>query len=117
MPQRPSVRRGLDGYTDRAGRSQCRHRRDGHDLGPGDFATMATWIKQLNPSDMKWATLVAGRNWRAKPDLTLAAWIDQLPLSAADKADAVKGPYPDSSRISRITCRRRRPSYKTAPTR
>ena len=67
----------------------------------GDFAAMATWIKQLNPSDMKWAVLVAARNWRAKPDLTLAAWIDQLPLSAVDKADTLKGPCPDSYHISK----------------
>ena len=67
----------------------------------GDYAAMATWIKQLNPSDMKWAALVAARNWRAKPDLTLAAWLDQFPLSAADKADTLKGPYPDSYHISK----------------
>ena len=67
----------------------------------GDFAAMTTWIKQLNPSDMKWAALVAARNWKAKPDLTLAAWIDQLSLTAADKADTVKGPYPDSYHISK----------------
>ncbi len=67
----------------------------------GDFAAMATWIKQLNPSDMKWAALVAARNWKAKPDLTLAAWIDQLPLSAVDKAAALKAPYPDSYHISK----------------
>src|SRR5579864_7635130 len=60
-----------------------------------------TWIKQLNPSDMKWAALVAARNWRAKPDLTLAAWLDQFPLSATDKADTLKGPYPDSYHISK----------------
>lgn len=67
----------------------------------GDLAAMTTWIKQLNASDMKWAALVAARNWRAKPDLTLAVWLDQLPLSAADKADTLKGPYPDSYRISK----------------
>jgi hypothetical protein len=67
----------------------------------GDLAALTTWIKQLNPSDMKWAALVTARNWRAKPDLTLAAWVDQLPLSAGDKAETVKGPYPDSYHISK----------------
>lgn len=67
----------------------------------GDFAAMTTWIKQLNPSDMKWAALVAARNWRTKPDLTLAAWLDPLSLSAVDKANTLKGPYPDSYHISK----------------
>jgi hypothetical protein len=67
------------------------------------FEAMETWIKQLNPADMKWAALVAARNWRAKPksDLTLATWLDQLPLTAADKAVTLKGPYPDSYHISK----------------
>ncbi|HEV7404394.1 MAG TPA: hypothetical protein VGO11_15750 [Chthoniobacteraceae bacterium] len=66
----------------------------------GDLAAMTTWIKQLNPSDLKWAALVAARNWRSK-DLTLAAWLDQLPLSAPDKAATLKGPYPDSYHLSK----------------
>jgi hypothetical protein len=67
----------------------------------GDYAATAAWMKQLNPADLKWAALVAARNWRAKPDLTLAAYLDQFPLSAADKADTLKGPYPDSYHISK----------------
>lgn len=67
----------------------------------GDFAALTTWLKQLNPSDLPWAALVAARNWRPKPDLTLAAWLDQLPLSALDKANTLKGPYPDSYHISK----------------
>ena len=68
----------------------------------GDFAAMTTWVKQLNPADLKWAALVAARNWRPKPDLTLATWLDQLPLSGADKADVLKAPpYPDSYHISK----------------
>ena len=70
----------------------------------GGYAAMTTWIQQLSLPEMKWAALVAARNWRAKrerPDLTLAAWLDQLPLSALDKAEIGKGPYPDSYHISK----------------
>ncbi len=59
-----------------------------------------TWIKQLNPSDMKWAALVAARNW--KPAFgPLSTWLDQLSLTAEDKAAVLKGPYPDSYHISK----------------
>jgi len=35
----------------------------------------------------------------SKARLTLVAYLDQFPLSAADKADTLKGPYPDSYHV------------------
>ena len=75
----------------------------------GDIPGMTAWVKQLNPTDMKWAALVAARNWRSK-ELTLAAWLDQTTLSADDKAEVLKGPYPDSFHISKY-----QPAAATAP--
>ncbi len=71
----------------------------------GGLPDMTAWIKQMNPTDMKWAAILGAKNWKAAGG-PLPAWVDQLPLSAGDKAEVMKvvdakGPYPDSFHISK----------------
>ncbi len=66
-----------------------------------DLPGVTAWIKPMNPVDMKWAALVVARNCGSKRDIPLATWLDQTSLSAADKAEVLKGPWPDSYHISK----------------
>ena len=68
------------------------------------LADATAWIKQLNPTDMRWAAKAVAASWgmaKVKPDPSLEVWLNQLSLSADDKQDVLKGPHFDSFHISK----------------
>jgi len=69
----------------------------------GNIASTTAWIKQLNPQDMKWAALAVAETWGMVKGggPSLEGWLDQLSLSATDKAEVLKGPHPDEYHYSK----------------
>lgn len=69
----------------------------------GNISAVTAWIQQLNPQDMKRAAMAVAETWRLVKNggPSLEAWLDQLPLSPADKQEVLKGPRPDEFNFSK----------------
>jgi hypothetical protein len=78
--------------------------------GQKDIPAVTAWIKQLKPEEVKTAAKTIAANWLfnkfntggKQDEAAIKEWLNQLPLSDADKEEVLKGPplpiiYPKST--------------------